>query len=449
MTLPPVETGYPMPLSEVEIGKLTAQIPSLLVDCFDYVLTEGLIQGVFRISGSVRRMKQTSADYSSYKSWLCNEKRPAPHDVCGIIKKYLRDYLQQMNGLFPSLVLTQLLSLYHSHLRSDSHSSLDSYKSANTSFDTLSLFSAIKEELEIKDGDALLDSVAHFLVTKNTSSRNSLFFFLLWKLTELAKHEDVTKMTVANLLIIFQPYIFNTSLLTDLKPFQDFLTYLVENFDSLLEKYVCYKSIIGGLEELDTDIASILSSESVSASPVTVYSNDYSSPTRRKSSLSNRLSVLFDNYALPANRSKRFSLSLGSSRLNVEKSTENLRAVCPHDASKSTESVDRNVNTPNEKEASVHLQRPAVERKHSNRRKSIIGLFKSAPSFKSNDDLTSFSSHSPLASPMTIPEKDAYFPKQPLNDSVDNLISPKELVVQQERRKLIRHSFSLRSKKKV
>lgn len=424
--------------STVNVGDLTATVPSCLVDCFDFLFDGRLPEGAFRVSGSTRRMKLMATDDTSYKEWLFHEKKPSPHDVCGIIKKFLREYLVSLNGLFCVMVLSRLQRVYLSHLRSGSAFSMDSFKSANTTFGSRSLSSVLSEDDVIFDHDSLLDAVAHLLVSKNLASKNMLFFYLLTTLKRLSTFEETTKMTVSNQSIIFQPYIFNTTNLSELKPFQALLTFLVINSDSLLDKYTCYNSLLGGLDKLDTENVSAIFSESTSTSPVTVYSSDNISsknePSRR-SSLTHRFSVFLDNYNLPANRSKRFSMNFGTSRLNVDKMAENEGdSVSPH--SKSFESLVSNTEAAPALEVS-QSQAPRgepLEKRKSSKRMSFYGLFK-ATSSGSVQDLV----FTTPASVLTPPVRGF--------SSVDDLLQSGK-VSSIEPKRLIRRGFSMRLKRR-
>lgn len=427
MSIPPT-----MPYLVVEIDRLQVSVPAIIDDCFEFVLTHGLTKGIFRVSGSVRRMKAVSSDYPNYKSWLTEDPKPNVHDVCGIIKKYLSGYLDTMHGLFSQLLLTLLRRLFVSHRRNGSEASIDSYTSANTLFGLL-LLTSVPESgpllFDIRDPEGLLDSVAHLLVTKNVTAKNNFFMYLLYKLKQLSAHENVTSMSVDNSSIIFQPYIFNTTNVNDLHLLQGLLTFLVLHYDPLLLKYQTYISILGGLEELDCDSMSVSSSEGHAVSPATVYSeSSYTQrhgtsdlAPKRKSSISQKFTGLFDSYSVPANRSKRFSLTFGSKHHSSEKvaSSDNLRHSASHGAPIYTdvEQVNSKKNlkaslvkdailTPPADDSATSApplaafpqipqssKRPPLAQKKSNnsKRRSLIELFKSSSSIntsqKSREDL--------------------------------------------------------------
>lgn len=346
--LPSLQTNFD-DSRQVNISGIVANVPSILSDCFTHIFSHALVEGIFRVSGSARRMKLITADYSQYSEWLENdEKKPNSHDIAGVIKKYLRRYLDLIDGLFSNSCLSQLQKLYLAQLRTKLDASSDSFKSANTSLASAHSLPSVSEDetavpqvADLADSDAFLDSVAHLLITKNLLSKNELFLYLLQQLKELLRYEDQTKMSVANTLIIFQPYIFDTLNLLELQTFQDLLSLLVVNFDSFVQKYTCYKTILGGLEELDLDNVSVTSSEEMATSPLTVYSSHNGSPSKatgnselRRKLISNRLSAFWDTYNLPANRSKRFSMNFGSKSTDRLQSAEYLAkkipAVCPH-----------------------------------------------------------------------------------------------------------------------
>lgn len=483
MSLPPS-----MPFTVVEVDKLEVSVPSILDDCFNFVLDHGLVKGIFRVSGSVRRMKAVTSDYSHYQSWLNDEKKPSVHDVCGIIKKYLSDYLATMNGLFSQHLLVLLRRQFISHRRAGSDCSIDSYKSANTSFGSLSL-SSVPESVScsfstVRDADVLLDSIAHLLVTKNLTSKNNFFMYLLHMLKQLSQHEEATSMSVENSSIIFQPYIFNTTNVADLRTLQDLLTFLVLHFDLLLEKYLCYISILGGLEELEIDNISISSSEGNAVSPATVYSDNsytqrnYSNASegnpKRKSSLSQKFNGLLESYHLPANRSKRFSLNFTSRQQSSDKviSSDNLRhstsqvaslyadvepagndkqlKVTPASGEILTPPADDSLgfNTkpqivlPTTQEPS---KRPQLSQKKSNnsKRRSLISLFKSSSSVNDLKSKEELSVPSPAPSPRTPTDSDFSLLKAKHAVSADDLL-PGKVATPSEEFSLLGRNLSLR-----
>lgn len=494
-----------MPTTSVEVDGVTVDVPTLLHDCFNYILSEALVEGVFRVSGSARRMKLISADYSLYIDWLQAEKKPSAHDVAGVIKKFLREYLDSSDGLFSSSCLSQLHRLYVSHSRSNSDMSMDSFKSASTSLGSaVTLPSVVEDATDSTDStdstvtnpDALLETVSHLILTKNVAAKNNFFIYLLLQLKQLSLHEDKTKMTVANLSIIFQPYIFHTKSLSELLPFQALLTFLVHNYDSFVQKYVCYKNIVGGLEELDIDTVSVTSSESFTTSPITVYSSHQSSPSKnssdRRKSVSQRFSIFWDSYNLPANRSKRFSLNFGSKSPDKMQSSENLTrerrhtAVSPHEMLRSSENLwhvkelreSTNAET-EQKESHVSTpisdgtcsptsqsvptisspvsQRPPMPKRASSKRKSFIGLFRSSLSVNSippmlHDLLSPVAGH---LSPKTPPVDDLKINTQGLSSVEDLLISDQKCPLNYPEQKsylgqksLLGRNFSMRLKRK-
>lgn len=477
--LPVVAAG--MPMTVVDVDGVVVHVPSLLDDCFSYILSNALVEGIFRVSGSARRMKLISADYSRYHEWLASETKPNSHDVAGVIKKYLRVYLDSMDGLFTSSCLSQLQRLYLSHTRSDSEFSFDSFKSATTSLGSPRTLPSVVEDAEygptVTNPETLLDAVSHLLITKNLSAKNDFFIYLLLQLKQLSLHEDKTKMTVSNLSIIFQPYIFNTKSLSELEPFQNFLTFLVINYDNLVQKYVCYKNILGGLEELDADEISITSSESLVTSPLTVYSSHQGSPSKnssdRRKSISQRFSTLWDAYNLPANRSRRFSLNFGSKSAEKLASSENITrerrptAIGPHELLRSNENLteDSDLKTPTLAGKGPELsgpipsiqvletavpQRPPMPKRASSKRKSFIGMFRSTlsvnsiPSLMQNDALSPFLSQSPQTPPVNELSANG------LNASVDNLLISDQTspLLQPDQKRVLGRSFSMRLRRK-
>lgn len=456
-----LQTAPSMPFSIVDIDTVQVSVPAILNDCFNYVLEEGLVEGIFRISGSVRRIRAVAEDYSQYKEWLFNEKKPLPHDVCGVIKKYLNQYLQTMNNLFSLLLLAQIRRLHMSHRRTTSDSSIDSFKSALTSLDSntrVSVLDADADHLSFskqlsQDMDNFIDAFAHLLVTRNPSAKNSFFVYLVWKLKHFASFEEQTKMSAENAAIIFQPYIFHTTNLVDLKFFQNLLVTLIENFDTFLEKFTCYRSLLDGFEELEVDNLSLSSTESNQVSPTTVYSSSSDTSkkqtdveTKRKSSISQKFGSFMDTYNSPANRSKRFSMNFYSTNRSSpdrSRSVDNFRPASPisrgGSASKNGDYIGKFPHSSLERlsipkdvpydafRSSAQLSPLDTPRtspkktaqRRASKRKSFMGLFTSlsTQSLHKNGDNEI---PSPLVSPVT-PPADLYLGKSYMGLSAEKL----------------------------
>lgn len=388
-----IASSLEVPTAIETVAGVETDIPSILPDLFDYILEYGLVKGIFRISGSARRMRPIASNYSSYKEWL--QESPNAHDVAGIIKKYLRDYLDESGQLFSPQVLTSMLQLWLSNSRSLSECSLLSFKSASTSLtlnNTLPSISEVEEQAPGSHGpvnvDVFLDSVAQLLAQKNLSSRNLFFLYLLDFLGRVTEHENLTNMTALNLAIIFLPYVFASVQLVELLHFQDMLAFFIQQRVELTSRYAIYHNLVGGLHQLDVDSLSVTSSESISASPLTIYSLGQESSlkvsavlAKRKTLISQRLSILWDNYNLPANRTKRFSLyGLQNSLQNacekivVEPGMDSGSTVSP--LSDATENL------------TVDEGRPQLtKRSSSSKRKSIIGMLRSMSSLSSKENL--------------------------------------------------------------
>lgn len=434
--------------STVEVCGRTAKVPSILVDCLHFLLTDGLVEGLFRVSGSARRMREISADLAKYPAWLAADKKPSPHDVAGITKKVLRMYTALLGGVVSLLTLGQMRQIYASHVRSKSAASADSFKSASS---TLSAVDEAAEAgpVEITNPGDLADALAHLLVTRNLASKNLFLLWLLVQLQRFAQREDTTRMSAANVAIIFQPYLFVTASLSELQPLQDVLAFLISHADTVADKYASYYSLVGGLEDLDADEVSITSAESVSAtSPLTIYSSNQASPSRnnsncsadpkRRSSISHKFGLLWDNYSLPANRSKRLSLNFSTKsleRVAGPRSVSLSSPVCPKECTSSFENLLSSGDTTlaqGEKSGSVLAaetekaskaassnsldsvaQRPALSARNSSKRQSFIAFF------RSNSSVNSLQPQLPDTQPQDKPLAPA---ELPLSTTADDLL---------------------------
>ncbi|OBA20194.1 hypothetical protein METBIDRAFT_12244 [Metschnikowia bicuspidata var. bicuspidata NRRL YB-4993] len=318
-----------VPLRKIAVGGVSAEFPALLVDCYQYILDHGLVEGIFRVSGSIKRMRDVTANYAAYRDWLAHGS-PSPHDVSGVAKKFTRDYLASMGGLFPPPVLAQLRALFAAPAPPGSTPSLESCRSTSTSCSS-GLESVLEEAAENtypapRSVADTLDAVAVLLVSKNLARKNAVFIYYLSVLRCVLAHQDETRMPNANLAIVFQQYLFETWVVAELQLYQGLLKFLLDHYDTFVAKYRLSLALLGGIDEPApaADAGSVHSSEPVSSSPLTEYSlhqasppkfSVYGSPEGGRSSLSQKFTSLWEAYATPASRARRFSfMSRGSGR---------------------------------------------------------------------------------------------------------------------------------------
>lgn len=353
-------SDYPTTL--VTLDALSFEVPSLLVDCFSYVESDGLVEGIFRVSGSVRKIREVSSDFNQYTKWLNSEvKKPSPHDVCGVIKLFLREYTSSPNSIFQPSLTNSLKRLYTTEQRNNSTVSAESFPSTVSVLSTVSTLPSIDENNEAEKRKDLeiprfIASVAHTLLTKNSARKNEFFLFLLHTLSEILKHQEVTKMTAENLSIIFQPYIFTSSVISDLLTFQEIFSVLIINEKLLLEEYVRNHKVLGDLDEEEADVVSVSSLYSPSKTSSTDYSSHQASPSNKpisgsldaagRFSLSQKFNSIWDNYNMPFSRPKRFSFTSRGSAKSTEDLDQCQSPGSMHDSDRSLESMYNEFSTP-------------------------------------------------------------------------------------------------------
>lgn len=73
------------------------QIPRVVNCCLRYLENYGLnTVGIFRVSGSKRRVRQLREEFDSGREVHLDQERPQPHDVAQLLKEYLRDLPQPL-----------------------------------------------------------------------------------------------------------------------------------------------------------------------------------------------------------------------------------------------------------------------------------------------------------------------------------------------------------------
>lgn len=308
----------PMPqgpeMADIELstseGAVVVTVPAVLNRCFCFIFDHGLVEGVFRINGSTKRVNAYFLQLSQCEQWLsaADDERPLAYDVCGVIKRFLKAHLASAD-LVSASTASQIRALHVQHSA---------------------------------DGDFLAD-VATLLWRRNPPSKNLLVLYLVHTLQRLACFQETTKMTSLNYSIIFQPYVLASTAIEDLRPYQEVLQRLIDNADALVAVY----RNLGPQNALETalfaDTTSLESVESCSASPVTNHSNEVAiaplllPPVEEKSrrrSLTQRFSMLLDSYYSPTptpKTNKRFSFNM--SNVSLGRSTDELAVKTEKNAS--------------------------------------------------------------------------------------------------------------------
>lgn len=398
------------PTHAVDVCGILAHVPLVVFRCFAHLLEMPPVKGIFRVNGSVKRMRDLDPAYANFDLWLTTA---SPHDVSGVLKKYTRDYLAALGGLFSQPLLASLLRTY---TRRCSVVSSNSFRSAATTVSS--------EAASEQDPRLLMESIAALLVTKSAARKNALFLYYLSMLNTVALLEADTLMTPANLAIIFQPYLFDTAVVAELPQLQNLLEFLMVNYAEFAEKYATTLALLGGLDE--DDVESLVFSDSPNASPLTEYPPSHASPRAdRRPSVSRRISSFWDTYNAPANKLKRFSfLSRGSMKsLDQLLKDEHLVPFAPLMNPDSSEEKIHSFST--DELPQLDAEAPPVERaealpRHKSKRMSFIALFRSLSSQVSiadsaEDQLTPCGSN---LSPQTPPSQGV-----PLNASLDDLLS--------------------------
>lgn len=86
------------------------QVPRVVNCCLHYLENYGLnTVGIFRVSGSKRRVRQLREEFDSGREVHLDQERPQPHDVAQLLKEYLRDLPQPLltRDLYQPFLYTQ------------------------------------------------------------------------------------------------------------------------------------------------------------------------------------------------------------------------------------------------------------------------------------------------------------------------------------------------------
>ncbi|ODV59642.1 GTPase-activating protein BEM3, partial [Ascoidea rubescens DSM 1968] len=191
--------GNPEHLFGVEINKAFKlsshsykgkDIPSIIFRCIDYLNQTGAIyeEGLFRVSGSSTTIKNLKEEFDSkFDLDLCNPKyRPDIHCITGLLKLYLRE--------LPSPLI--------------SATNLASFSSVIKDYEFLVKKGKSKFNPQNKSSDAYLNYIMQFkrILSCEVSDVNShTLYALISYLVEVIKNEDMNKMNVKNISIVFSP----------------------------------------------------------------------------------------------------------------------------------------------------------------------------------------------------------------------------------------------------
>ena len=353
-------TPFPVTLemTVVHLEAMSLTVPTFLVDCFAFVSSLGETEGIFRVSGSARRIKEMSADFTAYRDWLYAEKPPQVHDVCGVIKTFLRDYLASINGMFTPAFKLSLSQFYTSHQCKDSTASTDSCPSA---FSMLSEVSTLPSVTELHETPSVCEpaelDLAQFispavplLITKNSAKRNELFLYLIHVFNRLLKLQDVNKMTPENFSIIIQPYLFSESSIFELLTPQEMLAIFITNLNWLLEDYAKNYKILGGLDDADlendsTSAESLYSPSKTASTDLSFFqqppTNKLGGEPARRLSISQKLTSFWETYNAPFYRGKKFLFALRHSDKSNPDLSHTSTVLCPHECNKLAENLDK------------------------------------------------------------------------------------------------------------
>lgn len=396
----------------VEVNETGVKVPLGLVQCFNYIQSHGMVEGIFRVNGSVKRINQY---YGNVGGEGLETSHASPHDVSGVIKRYLNHFLND-GSIFDAGTTREARGLYEDYqaqmlVDGWDDTSVESFKTARTSYDNDAL-------------NEFLEKFVQLIAGERSQEKNHLFVYLVHNLNMVMRHSQKTKMSSTNLAIIFQPYVFESDITTiqALPLLQEILLTLIENSLRLVSEYALVAANLqdsNSLSSIDSPITSNGNINETFAGP------DYA--TRRRS-MSHRFSTLLDNYYSPIGttaKSKRFSISFD--QLSKSKSSD--KSVDPKMMGlKSTADLADFRNENRFPTPVVHSVPSATQARKKSNRKSFISLFKSLSllSVDSNDVDLPIYGH--------------------LNNSMDSVISKNRVMNDQEN--VLKRNFSLRIRTK-
>lgn len=170
----------------VEVGDNQVQVPVIIHQLFSYIQTN-MTEGIFRINGSMKKVNQYHRTLHNYSKWLHDE-YTSVYDICSLLKKILGSY---------NFINVDLLLGFTGDVKAD-----------------------------LVKFNQILNMCDHVSI--------AIFLYTIDNIHTLLQYHDITKMTVMNYAIIFQPIFIKSTDLIMLPSFINLIKLVLENKDSLL-----------------------------------------------------------------------------------------------------------------------------------------------------------------------------------------------------------------------
>lgn len=403
--------------TNISVDGLSVRVPKCLVQCFEYLQSNGMVEGVFRVNGSVKRISQYFAN-PNIENWIAAN--PSPHDISGVIKKYLNYYLYGAS-VFDGATTKEIKNHYVEYMNQilvidyKDDVSINSFKTAKTSYDCSTL-------------NEFLEKFVQSMISDRSQDKNQLFIYIIYNLSLIMDHSIKTKMSSMNLAIIFQPYFFDNSDINNIQALpllQEILQTLIENASALINEYSIE---VANLHD-NNSLMSIDSPITHQGNSTDAYIETDISPIRKRS-ISNRFSTLLDSYYSPigntnSGKPKRFSLSISVDQLSSAKPAD-IKPIDPNAVD--VKAISMNDVTGFSTSGPTNPAKSDSKSKKSNR-KSFISLFRNSSSFSINSDDT----------------KDPIY--NHLNNSADSVLIAKNPIVD-DQQTFLKRNFSMKMKSK-
>lgn len=177
----------------VEINNLPLTIPIVLRDLFDFINNE-MIEGLFRINGSLKKINYYYSNLHKYKKWLPDANI---YDICSLLKKILITNYKFID--VERLDLTQLKGL-------------------------------TSEDFNWEYFNKFINNNINYL-------NLNIFIYSINFISNLLNHTTVTKMSLLNYSIIFQPIFLTCDDLIYLPNYINLLNFLLGSVDLVVLDY--------------------------------------------------------------------------------------------------------------------------------------------------------------------------------------------------------------------
>lgn len=210
----------PFRLVDTEINGIKLSVPIIVQALFEFIHLE-IVEGIFRINGSMKKVNYYYSNLSRFNKWLPEAN---VYDICSLLKKVLLN-----NFKFFKIEAINLPKLFGNEDDSQG-SNGDQNDGDNDSSTTTTRVSPNENKITNFNWNYF----NHLLNNQVKDINLNVLIYSLNFINSFLQYNELTKMSILNFAIIFQPMFFPCDNLILLPNFINLLKYLLENKSKIL-----------------------------------------------------------------------------------------------------------------------------------------------------------------------------------------------------------------------